>query len=232
MKKWFILTMVLVLMPQTGILAAAAGAAQPDANNSIGAYILHPGDMLSINVFGYPELSFPNPGHMEGLTIRPDGKLTYPFLGEITANGMTVKDFAKLLSDQLGEINVNPVLSVNIMRFGTERIYVLGEVNQPGAYELDKSRNLLDAIGAARGWTKDAAKTKVFIIRKDQNGKPPLKVNLMALLKEGDTSKNYPLQQGDVVYLTENHRIDFAKDIVPLINAAYMITWISDDNKR
>ena len=232
MKKWFILTMVLVLMPQTGILAAAAGAAQPDANNSIGAYILHPGDMLSINVFGYPELSFPNPGHMEGLTIRPDGKLTYPFLGEITANGMTVKDFAKLLSDQLGEIYVNPVLSVNIMRFGTERIYVLGEVNQPGAYELDKSRNLLDAIGAARGWTKDAAKTKVFIIRKDQNGKPPLKVDLMALLKEGDTSKNYPLQQGDVVYLTENHRIDFAKDIVPLINAAYMITWISNDNKR
>lgn len=232
MKKWLILTMVLVLMPQTGILAAAAGAAQPDANNSIGAYILHPGDMLSINVFGYPELSFPNPGHMEGLTIRPDGKLTYPFLGEITAKGMSVKDFAKLLSDQLGEIYVNPVLSVNIMRFGTERIYVLGEVNQPGAYELDKSRNLLDAIGAARGWTKDAAKTKVFIIRKDQNGKPPLKVNLMALLKEGDTSKNYPLQQGDVVYLTENHRIDFAKDIVPLINAAYMITWISDDNKR
>ena len=232
MKKWFILTMVLVLMPQTGILAAAAGAAQPDANNSIGAYILHPGDMLSINVFGYPELCFPNQGHMEGLTIRPDGKLTYPFLGEITAKGMSVKDFAKLLSDQLGEIYVNPVLSVNIMRFGTERIYVLGEVNQPGAYELDKSRNLLDAIGAARGWTKDAAKTKVFIIRKDQNGKPPLKVNLMALLKEGDTSKNYPLQQGDVVYLTENHRIDFAKDIVPLINAAYMITWISDDNKR
>ena len=232
MKKWLILTMVLVLMPQTGILAAAAGAAQPDANNSIGAYILHPGDMLSINVFGYPELSYPNQGHMEGLTIRPDGKLTYPFLGEITAKGMSVKDFAKLLSDQLGEIYVNPVLSVNIMRFGTERIYVLGEVNQPGAYELDKSRNLLDAIGAARGWTKDAAKTKVFIIRKDQNGKPPLKVNLMALLKEGDTSKNYPLQQGDVVYLTENHRIDFAKDIVPLINAAYMITWISDDNKR
>ena len=232
MKKWFILTMVLVLMPQTGILAAAAGAAQPDANNSIGAYILHPGDMLSINVFGYPELSFPNPGHMEGLTIRPDGKLTYPFLGEITAKGMSVKDFAKLLSDQLGEIYVNPVLSVNIMRFGTDRIYVLGEVNQPGAYELDKSRNLLDAIGAARGWTKDAAKTKVFIIRKDQNGKPPLKVDLMALLKEGDTSKNYPLQQGDVVYLTENHRIDFAKDIVQLINAAYMITWISNDNKR
>lgn len=233
MKKWLILLLVLVILPNTGAWAAAPGAAPlPDANNSTGVYVLHPGDMLSINVFGYPELSFPNQGHMEGLTIRPDGKLTYPFLGEIIAKGMTVKDFAKLLSDQLGEIYVNPVLSVNIMRFGTDRIYVLGEVNQPGAYELDKSRNLLDAIGAAKGWTKDAAKTKVFIIRKDQNGNPPLKVNLMALLKEGDTSKNYPLQQGDVVYLTENHRIDFARDVVPLINAAYMITWISDNNKR
>lgn len=233
MRKWLFLVMILVILPHTGVLAAETNPAPtPDVNNSNGAYILHPGDMLSINVFGYPELSFPNQGHMEGLTIRPDGKLTYPFLGEIAAKGMTVKDFAKLLSEQLGEIYVNPVLSVNIMRFGTDRIYVLGEVNQPGAYELDKSRNLLDAIGAARGWTKEAAKTKVFIIRKDQNGKPPLKINLMSLLKEGDTSKNYPLQQGDVVYLTENHRIDFARDIVPLINAAYMITWISDNNKR
>jgi polysaccharide export outer membrane protein len=89
----------------------------------------------------------------------------------------------------------------------------------------------LDAIGAAKGWTKDAAKTKVYIIRKNQQGEPPLKINLMKLLKEGDTSKNYPLQQGDVVYLTENHRIDFAKDVVPLINAAYMITWIGDSKK-
>ena len=83
--------MILVILPHTGALAAEANPAPaPGANNGNGAYILHPGDMLSINVFGYPELSFPNQGHMEGLTIRPDGKLTYPFLGEIAAKGMTV----------------------------------------------------------------------------------------------------------------------------------------------
>ena len=83
MRKWLFLVMILVILPHTGVLAAETNPAPtPDVNNSNGAYILHPGDMLSINVFGYPELSFPNQGHMEGLTIRPDGKLTYPFLGK------------------------------------------------------------------------------------------------------------------------------------------------------
>ncbi len=230
MKKWMFILLILIFMPQVSAAAADANNV-PVANIASSDYVLHPGDMVSINVFGYPELSFPNVGHIEGLTIRPDGKITYPFLGEINVQGISVQEFTKLLTDRLGELYVNPVLSVNVMRFGTERVYVLGEVNQPGSYELDKSRNLLDAIGAARGWTKDAAKKKVYIIRKNQQGEP-MKVNLMSLLKHGDMSKNYALHQGDVVYLTENHKIDFARDVVPLINAAYMLTWITDPNNR
>jgi len=219
MKKWLlILAFLLFFIPQ--------------ANAANGDYVMHSGDMLAINVFGYPELSFPSTGYPEGLTVRPDGKITYPFLGEIVVEGVSAKDFARLLTERLGELYVNPTVSVNVMRFSTERVYVLGEVNQPGAYELDKSRNLLDAIGAAKGWTKDAAKTKVFVIRRDQKGEAPAKINLMALLKDGDTSKNIPLQQGDVVYLTGNNRIDFARDLLPLINAAYMVTWIANPNSR
>lgn len=231
MKRWLLIFLVLIFIPQVNVAAADANKV-PVVNSPSSDYVLHQGDMLSINVYGYPELSFPNGGYLEGLTIRPDGKMAYPFLGEIVTQGITVKELSIILTNRLGELYVNPIVSVNIMRFGTERVYVLGEVNQPGTYELDKSRNLLDAIGAARGWTKDAAKTKVFLIRKDQKGEPPLKINLMTLLKKGDTSKNYPLQQGDIVYLTENHRIDFARDIVPLFDAAYMATWISTSGTR
>lgn len=231
MKKLLVLVAFLVFMSQTCAAAADVNTV-PVANPTNSDYILHQGDMVSIDVFGYPELSFPNTGHLEGITIRPDGKMNYPFLGEIAVQGLTVKELSKLLSDRLVELYVNPVISVNVMRFGTERIYVLGEVNLPGSYELDKSRNLLDAIGAAKGWTKDAAKKKVYVIRKNQKGEPPLRINLLSLLNEGDTSKNIQLQQGDVVYLSENHRIDFARDVVPLINAAYMVTWISDSNRR
>lgn len=219
MKKWMFLTLLFLVLVTSQVSAAN------------GDYILHSGDMLGIDIYGYPELSFPSIGHPEGLTIRPDGKITYPLLGEITAEGITAKEFASLLTDKLSHYYLNPAVSVNLMRMGTERVYVLGEVNQPGSYELDKSRNLLDAIGAARGWTKDAAKTKIFLIRKNSKGEPPTKINLMALLKKGDISKNVPLQQGDVIFLTGNNRIDFAKDILPFVSAAYMISWISDRNR-
>lgn len=213
MKKWFLLLMLLLIYPNTGVLAAELNL----------PYILHPGDVLSINVAGYPDLSFPQTKAGPGITIGLDGKIAYPFLGEVSTQGLTADQLANLLAERLKGVYVNSVVSVNVMRYGKERIYVLGEVNRPGSYELDKVRTLLDAIGAASGWRTDAAKTKVFIIRKDQNGKPPLKVNLMSLLENGDTSTNYLLREGDVVFLVGSNKLNIAADLLPLVNAAYQL---------
>ena len=213
MKKWFLLLMLLLIYPNTGVLAAELNL----------PYILHPGDVLSINVAGYPDLSFPQTKAGPGITIGLDGKIAYPFLGEVSTQGLTADQLANLLAERLKGVYVNSVVSVNVMRYGKERIYVLGEVNRPWSYELDKVRTLLDAIGAASGWRTDAAKTKVFIIRKDQNGKPPLKVNLMSLLENGDTSTNYLLREGDVVFLVGSNKLNIAADLLPLVNAAYQL---------
>ena len=221
MRKWIWIIMVILFMPQA--YAAADTNDNPATSANDGKYLLHAGDMISINVYGYPELNFPSEEQGQGLTIRMDGKITYPFLGEINAEGISAKELAQRITDQLGKAYVNPRVGVNIMRFGTDRIYVLGEVNRPSSYELAKSRTLLDAIAAASGWTTNAAKTKVFLIRKDQRGKPPIKVNLLTLIEKGDTSINHALQRGDIVYLTGSNRIDFAQDIVPMINAVSML---------
>lgn len=223
-RTWIVALVLVCLLATAGPVRAADSE-----------YVLHPGDMLAINVFGYPELSFPSGGALEGIIIRPDGKIAYPFLGEIVVEGLTPKALVVFLKEQLSAYYTEPNVSVNVMRYSnafnfTERVYVLGEVNQPGMYELDKSRNLLDAIGAAKGWTKNAAKTKVFLIRKDQKGEP-MKINLMALLNKGDTSVNLPLRQGDVIFLTGNNRINFAQDVLPLVSAAYMITWMGNPNR-
>jgi polysaccharide export outer membrane protein len=87
---------------------------------------------------------------------------------------------------------------------------------------LERSHRLLDAIGAANGYTKDAAKRKVFIIRKESVDKP-LQVDLLRLLKNGDTTQNYVLNDGDTVYLTDNNRIDFGRDILPFLTAAWYV---------
>ena len=208
--KWWMLILALMLLFTSGVNAASD------------EYILRPSDVLSINVFGHPELSFPAPGNPDSITIRSDGKFSFPLVGEVEAGGLSPRELTVLLSDLLGRYYVNPAITVNVQRFSTERVYVLGEVNAPGLYELDKSRNLLDAIGAAKGWTQDAAKTKVFIIHKDQKS-DPIRVNLMELLNKGDVSKNLRLQEGDIVYLTQNHRIDIVKDILPLTQIFYNV---------
>jgi len=197
MIKWILIFCFLLLTPQ----ATAAGD-----------YLLRPGDAISVSVFGVPEQSFTE------IIIRPDGKVAMPIVGEISVDGLSPNDFSIELTRRLSKYYVDPNVTVNVLRFSTMRVYVLGEVSKPGRYELDKSRNLLDAIGMAEGWTKEAAKTKVFIIRKDRKGEP-IRANLLDLLNKGDLSQNIPLQEGDAIYLSGNNRIDVIRDVVPVIQS-------------
>ena len=190
-------------------------------------YIMCPGDQLEIVVIGNEDINTTAPATNKYF-VRPDGKLSFPLIGEIDTTGLTVSQFTNMMQIKLGEYIVQPHVTVNITQLGTTRVYVLGEVKKPGLYELVKSHNVLDAIGIAEGYTKDAAKKKVFLIHKDHKGEP-LKINLNDLLKKGDTSQNYALVEGDLLYLTSNGRIDFARDILPIISVAYMINDINED---
>jgi polysaccharide export outer membrane protein len=179
-------------------------------------YQLGAGDVLTINVWGFEEMK------IEELPIRPDGKISIPLSGELQAAGMTPGQLASTITNKLSQYLKDPVVSVNVVKFRTTRVYVLGEVFKPGMYEIEKQHNLIDALGSAGSYTKDAAKKKVYVIRKDQTN-APLKINLLKLLEKGDMSQNITLNDGDIVYLTNNHRIDFAKDILPWISATYQV---------
>ena len=191
-------------------------------------YIMCPGDQLDIIVVGHEDISTVVSTTGGKYIVRPDGKMSFPLIGEVDITGLTVNQFTKAWEQKLSEYLVNPQVTVNIAQLGTTRVYVLGEVNKPGLYELNKSHKVLDAIGAANGFTKDAAKKKVFLVHKDQQGKP-IKVNLNDILKKGDISQNYTLAEGDLLYLTGNGRIDFGRDIMPFISAGYMVSEIQNN---
>lgn len=184
-------------------------------------YRLGPRDVLSISVWGFEDLQ------AKDLIVRDDGKIAFPLVGEIQVSGLSPGDLTQRITDSLqGYVN-NPKVTVNITKFRTSRVYVLGEVNHPGLYEIEKQHRVLDAIGIAGGYTKNAAKKKVFIIHKDSVDKP-LEANLLQLLKKGDMRQNYALVDGDVVYLANNGRIDFTKDILPYVNTALLIKDVND----
>jgi len=207
---------------RSGVVAAMLAlnvvcvSAQPDE------YKLGPGDVLNIGVWGYEDLK------NEALVVRPDGKLSFPLAGELNVQGMTAEELTATLTTKLGNYVINPNVTVNVAKLRTTRVYVLGEVNKPGMYELEKQHNLLDAIGMAGSYTKRAAKKEVFVIRRDNVDKLQ-KVNLLNLLRNGDVSQNVALKEGDVVYLTSNGKINFATDILPWFSAVYQADRLGKD---
>lgn len=179
-------------------------------------YLLAPGDVLNIRVSGHEDLE------MKTVEIRPDHKIDFPLIGEVFTQGKTPGNLSQILTNSLREFLRDPQISINVERYHTTRFYVLGEINKPGLYELTKQHNLLDAIGIAGGYTKDAAKKKVFIIPGD-HAKQPMEVNLLQLLQKGDVTLNICLDDGDTVFLTSNNRFDFSRDILPLLSSFYYI---------
>ena len=203
-KSLLVYTLLLFLL--SSILLPTAQAAD---------YQLDYGDVLNISVWGIDELQ------AKELPISPDGKLSFPLAGEMDVKNLTTAQLTAKLTTSLSQYYNSPIVTVNVIKARTTRVYVLGEVPKPGMFELTKDHTLLDAIGMS-GYTAYAAKKKVSIVRRGEKVSS-LTVNLQAILEKGDFSQNVTLNEGDVVYLSNNGKIDFFKDIAPWISQIYMI---------
>ena len=171
-------------------------------------YIMTPGDQLQIYVLGHPDISSTRANSDSSYTVRPDGKLNFPLVGEIDVNGLTVFEFTNLLTKELSEYIINPKITVNVAKLGTTRVFVLGEVKNQGMHELTKSHRVLDALGAAGGFTEKAAKKSIFLVRNRGTAEENVqKLNILNYMKKGDMSQNLVLQEGDCLFLTSNHKV-------------------------
>lgn len=190
-------------------------------------YRLRQGDELNIQVVQQAELGTRN-GNDIVYTVRPDGYVSFPMVGTVKADGLTVDEFTAELQQGLSRYIINPDITVNVSKLGGVRVYVFGEINKPGAYTLTKSSTVIDAIGAAGSFNWDTAKKKIYLIHQD-NPEKPILINLNRILQTGDMSENYIMREGDILYLTKNSRINFARDIAPILTGAYMVSRIGKD---
>ena len=171
-------------------------------------YIMTPGDQLQIYVYGHPEISSTRANSDSSYTVRPDGKLNFPLVGEIDINGLTVFEFTQILTKELSEYIINPKITVNVAKLGTTRVFVMGEVSKQGMHELTKSHRVMDALGAAGGFTQKAAKKDIYLVRNvGKSGENVQKLNILNYMRKGDMSQNVVLQEGDCLYLTSNHKV-------------------------
>ena len=208
MKKYVLAAVLGALLTCSSLTAAAP------SND----YIMTPGDQLQIYVLGHPDISSTRGNTDMAYIVRPDGKLNFPLVGEIDVNGLTVFEFTNLLTKELSEYIINPMITVNVAKLGTTRVFVLGEVKNQGMHELTKSHRVLDALGAAGGFTEKSAKKNIFLVRNRGTSQENVqKLNILNYIKKGDMSQNLVLHEGDCLFLTSNHKLTLA-DILSIAN--------------
>lgn len=183
--------------------AAKAPEAAPQAPtagvvlNGEERYSLRPGDKLEISVYGQGGLS-------DTLTVNLDGCISPVLLGELYVKGKSVAELQKELVTLYSRYLKEPLLRVNILEYGPTRVYVLGEIKNPGLFELRKSSRVMDALGAAHGFKLKSSKKKVYLIRKGAD--KPVFIDINRYLRKGDQSQNCELFDGDTLYLASNHK--------------------------
>src|SRR5580698_2510959 len=106
-------------------------------------YRIGPGDVLQVSVFKEPDASVPE------VTVRTDGKISMPFLGEVQAQGMTPPELEKFLTQKLLPFIKDPDVSVLVKSVQSEKIYVIGQVKKSGPIRLTGSMRVLQALSEA-----------------------------------------------------------------------------------
>jgi polysaccharide export outer membrane protein len=117
-------------------------------------YILGPEDILEIAVWKNNDLS-------KQVQVRPDGRISLPLVGDVSAVGKTPSQLTDEISSRLKAYMENPTVSILVKEVKSYQIYVLGEVNKPGKYPLTSKLTLLQAITVAGGFTQVAARNKL-----------------------------------------------------------------------
>ncbi|WP_431307767.1 polysaccharide biosynthesis/export family protein [Agaribacter marinus] len=120
-------------------------------------YVLGPGDVISITVFGQGDLSVE-------ARLSNSGVLRYPFLGDVQLIGKTVEELEQLIDTGLrGDYLIDPSVSVSVKEY--RPFFINGEVKKPGGYAYQPGLSLDKAIALAGGFTERANKTEVSLKR-------------------------------------------------------------------
>ena len=140
---------------------------------------------------------------VSGYTIREDGCIDFPVIGDIYVAGMTREEIAAHIKNELIERNLvkDPVVTVEFMNL---TVSVLGEVSHPGRYNIDKDQiTLLDALSMAGDLTIFGKREQVLVMREEHGKQQVYQVNLCSA-SQLYNSPVYYLQQNDVVYVEPN----------------------------
>jgi polysaccharide export outer membrane protein len=155
-------------------------------------YQLGPEDALEISVWKEPDLT-------KQLVVRPDGKITYPLVGEIQASGMTVKQLQDEISKRLSKYVTDANVTVILLKTQYYKIFVTGKVNKPGDFTVGRPTDIMQAISMAGGLTPFASPGSIVVLRRVEGKDELYPFNYNDVSKGRSLEQNRTLLPGDVV---------------------------------
>jgi protein involved in polysaccharide export with SLBB domain len=183
--------------PQGAPAAERAGgsAVVPAGGPADTEYRIQVGDQLDIKFFYNPELN-------EQVIVRPDGRISLQLIPEVVATDLTPAMLTKQLTQLYATDLKQPRVTVIVRGFGSQRVFVDGEVGKPGMVPILGLMTALQAIAEAGGMTRTARQSEVIIIRRGAANKPvAFTVDLKKARDGSDLSQDTALAPFDIIYV-------------------------------
>lgn len=206
---------------QQGVPPVPPPAASQATPNQPPDYILRAGDEIEIRLFYHPDMN-------GSMVIRPDGKISFPLVGEQKADGLTPAELSLAISKRLDAEIKNSQSTVIVKRFSDFRFYVGGEVVNSGVYQLSQPMTTLQAILQAGGFKPTAQPKNIMIVRAvDRQTAQIIKLTLnSSSIEKLEAKNNIALQPLDIVYVPKSgiaRANDFVEQYIKRLSPASLI---------
>lgn len=162
-------------------------------------YILQPLDLLQIRVFQEPEMD-------REVRMSREAAVMLPLIGRVELHGLTIRQAEEMVQDLYNrDYLVNPQINITVLEYARRTVNVLGSVGTPGEIEFPREEglSLLDAISRAGGFTRLADRRKIRLTRQTESGESENFIVNADQMIEGDSSKQWILQTGDLIFVPE-----------------------------
>jgi polysaccharide export outer membrane protein len=157
------------------------------------SYRVQAGDLLQISVWKEPDLQ-------REVLVQPDGRFAFPLVGSIDVQGKSVDAIKTELESRLGKLISDPVVTVSVMQISGNKVFVIGQVNKPGEFVMNRRLDVAQALSMAGGMTTFASADDIKILRRNDKGEQiAIDFDYGDIQRGKKLKQNIILQGGDVV---------------------------------
>ncbi len=157
-------------------------------------YLVGDGDILAVSIWQNPDLT-------QDAIVRPDGRISFPLIGDVMVAGKTLPDIDDEVTEKLRDYIKFPEVSIYVKALGGGKVIVLGEVRQPGVYYVTGRKTVLEALALAQGLTDTSLASTIIVVKSVFSGSPRVVRISANMALNGSAINNIMLESDDVVFV-------------------------------